>query len=224
MGDLQNSVEISPLVQPQFGNDKRLISLSALQHYAFCPRQCALIHNEQAWAENFLTAQGNALHERVDSSEPEVRKGIRFERTVHVAAEKLGISGILDLVERDLKTGELKPVEYKRGKPKLEPIDEIQLCAQALCLEEMTGQTINEGALWYMQTRHRLPIIFSTELRTKTLATIAEVRSLLNSGTTPLPKYSKRCKACSLIDFCQPQLLERDRSKGYVVGVFGSLL
>ncbi|WGE82230.1 CRISPR-associated protein Cas4 [Actinobacillus equuli subsp. haemolyticus] len=221
MDDLQNSAEILPLVPTALGDDKRLISLSALQHYSFCPRQCALIHNEQAWAENFLTAQGKVLHERVDSSEPEVRKGIRFERTVHVAAENLGISGILDLVERDLKTGELKPVEYKRGKPKLEPIDEIQLCAQALCLEEMTGQTINEGALWYMQTRHRLPIIFSSELRTKTLATIAEVRSLLNSGTTPLPKYSRRCKACSLIDLCQPQLLERDRSKRYVKGVFG---
>ncbi|AGQ37967.1 TPA: CRISPR-associated protein Cas4 [Mannheimia haemolytica] len=220
MDDLQNSTEILPLVQPKFGYDKRSISLSALQHYAFCPRQCALIHNEQVWAENYLTAQGQVLHERVDSGEPETRKGIRFERTVHVAAEKLGISGILDLVERDLKTGELKPVEYKRGKPKPEPMDEIQLCAQALCLEEMTGQTINEGALWYMQTRHRLPITFSTELRTKTLATISEVRSLLNSGTTPLPKYSKRCKACSLIDLCQPQLLDRDRSERYVEEIF----
>lgn len=179
-----------------------------------------MIHNEQAWAENYLTAQGQALHERVDCGEPEVRKGIRFEPTVHVAAEKLGISGILDLVERDLKTGELKPVEYKSGKPKPEPMDEIQLCAQALCLEEMTGQTINEGALWYMQTRHRLPIIFSTELRTKTLVTIAEVRSLLNIGTTPPPEYSKRCKACSLIDLCQPQLLERDRSERYVEEIF----
>lgn len=221
MPHLQNLAETLPLVKAENGYDKRLISLSALQHYAFCPRQCALIHNEQLWAENFLTAQGNALHERVDSGEPETRKGIRFERTVHVCAEKLGISGILDLVERDLKTGELKPVEYKRGKPKLEPIDEIQLCAQALCLEEMTGQTINEGALWYMQTRHRLPIIFSTELRSKTLATIAEVRSLLTNGTTPPAKYTKSCKACSLIDLCQPKLLERDRSKGYVAGVFG---
>lgn len=187
MDDLQNSTEILPLVQPKFGYDKRSISLSALQHYAFCPRQCALIHNEQVWAENYLTAQGQVLHERVDSGEPETRKGIRFERTVHVAAEKLGISGILDLVERDLKTGELKPVEYKRGKPKPEPMDEIQLCAQALCLEEMTGQTINEGALWYMQTRHRLPITFSTELRTKTLATISEVRVTFKqrNNTTP---------------------------------------
>ena len=153
--------------------DTRLIPLSALQHYAFCPRQCALIHNEQAWAENYLTAQGKALHERVDSGEPETRKGVCFERTVHVSAEKLGISGVLDLVEVETKTGRLKPVEYKRGKPKPDPMDKIQLCAQGLCLEEMTGQTVSEGALWYMQTRHRIPIVFSDDLRAQTIATIA---------------------------------------------------
>lgn len=202
------------------GSEQLIVPLSALQHYAFCPRQCALIHNEQAWAENYLTAQGQALHERVDSGEPETRKGVHFERTVHVSAEKLGISGILDLVERDLKTGELKPVEYKRGKPKPEPIDEIQLCAQALCLEEMTGQTINEGALWYMQTRHRVPVVFSNDLRQATLDTIAQVRALLISGKTPLPQYGKHCKACSLVEICQPKLLEKDKSAGYVKGVF----
>ena len=101
--------------------DVRLIPLSALQHYAFCPRQCALIHNEQAWAENYLTAQGKALHERVDSGEPETRKGVRFERTVHVSAEKLGISGVLDLVEVDTKTGRLKPVEYKTRQAQTRP-------------------------------------------------------------------------------------------------------
>ena len=145
--------------------DTRLIPLSALQHYAFCPRQCVLIHNERAWAENYLTAQGKALHERVDSGEPETRKGVRFERTVHVSAEKLGISGVLDLVEVETKTGRLKPVEYKRSKPKPDPMDEIQLCAQGLCLEEMTGQIVSEGALWYMQTRHRVPVVFSDDLR-----------------------------------------------------------
>ena len=201
--------------------DTRLIPLSALQHYAFCPRQCALIHNEQAWAENYLTAQGKALHERVDSGEPETRKGVRFERTVHVSAEKLGISGVLDLVEVDTKTGRLKPVEYKRGKPKPNPMDKIQLCAQGLCLEEMTGQTISEGALWYMQTRHRVPVVFSDDLRLQTLATIAAVRKLLNSGKTPPPDYGKRCKACSLVEICQPALLgKRDRSVGYVAGLF----
>ena len=201
--------------------DTRLIPLSALQHYAFCPRQCALIHNEQAWVENYLTAQGKALHERVDSGEPETRKGVRFERTVHVSAEKLSISGVLDLVEVDTKTGRLKPVEYKRGKPKPDPMDEIQLCAQGLCLEEMTGQTVFEGALWYMQNRHRMPVVFSDGLRAETLDTIAQVRGLLESGITPSPEYGKRCKACSLIEVCQPKLVERDRSVGYVEGVFG---
>ncbi|KPN73637.1 CRISPR-associated protein Cas4 [Neisseria sp. 74A18] len=201
----------------------RSIPLSALQHYAFCPRQCALIHNEQVWAENFLTAQGRALHERVDGGEPETRKGVRFERSVHVSAENLGVHGVLDMVERDIQTGRLKHVEYKRGKPKPEPFDEIQLCAQALCLEEMTGQTVAEGALWYMQTRHRVPVVFSDGLRAQTLAVIVQVRELLASGQTPLPVYGKRCKACSLVEVCQPKLLERDRSVGYVEGLFGEL-
>ena len=199
----------------------RTIPLAALQHYAFCPRQCALIHNEQAWAENFLTAQGRALHERVDGGEPETRKGVRFERSVHVSAEKLGISGVLDMVEHELATGRLKPVEYKRGKPKVGLWDKIQLCAQALCLEEMTGKTVEEGALWYQQTRHREPVVFSGSLRQETLAVIEQVRSLLESGATPPPVYGKHCKACSLVEICQPQLLGKDRSVGYVEGLFG---
>ncbi len=200
--------------------DLPTVPLSALQHYAFCPRQCALIHVEQEWVENFLTAQGRALHERVDSGEPETRKGVRFERSVHVSAEKLGISGIIDMVEREVQTGRLKPVEYKRGKPKPEPFDEIQLCAQALCLEEMSGQTITEGALWYRQTRHRVPVVFSDGLRAETLNVIAQVRELLASGQTPPPVYGKRCKACSLVEICQPTLLERDRSAKYVEELF----
>ena len=196
------------------------IPLSALQHYAFCPRQCALIHNEQAWAENYLTAQGRALHERVDGGEPETRKGVRFELSVHASAEKLGISGVLDMVEHELATGRLKPVEYKRGKPKADNWDKIQLCAQALCLEEMTGKTVTEGALWYQQTRHREPVVFSGSLRQETLAVIEKVRSLLESGATPPPVYGKHCKACSLVEICQPQLMGKDRSTGYVAGLF----
>ena len=199
----------------------RTIPLAALQHYAFCPRQCALIHNEQAWAENFLTAQGRVLHERVDGGEPETRKGVRFERSVHASAEKFGISGVLDMVEHELATGRLKPVEYKRGKPKADNWDKIQLCAQALCLEERTGKTVEEGALWYQQTRHREPVVFSGSLRQETLAVIEKVRSLLESGSTPPPVYGKHCKACSLVEICQPQLLGKDRSVGYVAGLFG---
>ncbi|MCF7521450.1 CRISPR-associated protein Cas4 [Neisseria sp. ZJ106] len=197
-----------------------LIPLSALQHYAFCPRQCALIHNEQAWAENILTAQGNALHERVDSGEPETRKGVRFERSVHVSAECLGLSGILDLVEHDLASGYLKPVEYKRGKPKPTAMDEIQLCAGALCLEEMTGKHIMEGALWYGQTRHRHAVAFSDGLRAQTLDTVRQVQVLLESGSTPPPVYGKHCKACSLLDICRPKLFKSDQSKRYVRELF----
>ena len=198
----------------------RVIPLSALQHYAFCPRQCALIHNEQLWSENFLTAQGRDLHERVDSGVPETRKGVRFERSVHVSSDALGLTGIIDMLERDMVSGSLKPVEYKRGKPKIEHCDEIQLCAQALCLEEMTDTAIEEGALWYMQTRHRHPVIFSDRLRQETKTVIQQVRELLDSGNTPLADYGKHCKACSLLENCQPQLQAKDRSKAYVAMLF----
>lgn len=136
-------------------DDHRKVPLSALQHYAYCPRQCALIHNEQVWAENSFTAEGQLLHQRVDSGVPETRKGIRYERGVMVSAEQLGLTGKLDMVEIDLDTGNQKPVEYKRGKPKVEDWDRIQLCAQALCLEEMRAIRVQEGAIWYWEVRHR---------------------------------------------------------------------
>lgn len=198
----------------------KIIPLSALQHYVFCPRQCALIHNEQAWADNFLTAQGNALHQRVDGGEPETRRGIRYERSVHVCAEVLGLNGILDMVECDVHSGSLKPIEYKRGKPKKHHADEIQLCAGALCLEEMTGQVITEGALWYGQIRHRVTVPFSGSLKNETRAIIAATRQLLTSGITPPPHYGKSCRACSLIEFCQPKLFEKDKSLQYVKDLF----
>lgn len=196
------------------------IKLSALQHYAFCPRQCALIHMEQAWAENFLTAQGRVLHERVDSGEPETRKGIRYERSVHLSSQKFGLTGVADMVECELTTGRLTPVEYKRGKPKPTPIDKVQLCAQALCLEEMTGQIITQGVLWYGQTRHRQVVDFSDDLRQKTYQIIEKVRALLESGTTPAPSYGKQCKACSLLELCEPKLFGKDRSAQYVAKLF----
>ncbi|KDN25755.1 CRISPR-associated protein Cas4 [Moraxella bovoculi 237] len=201
-------------------SDKRLILLSALQHYAFCPRQCALIHNEQAWAENYLTAQGKLLHERVDGGEPETRQGTRFERSVRVLSNTLGISGVLDMVEVS-KNGDMHPVEYKHGKPKPTDMDKIQLCSQAMCLEEMTGRTVASGSLWYGKTRHRLAVVFDDELRAKTLATIDSVRTMLQSGQTPLPIYDKRCKACSLVDICEPKVFGKDKSVGYVAGLFG---
>ena len=200
--------------------DQKLIPLSALQHYAFCPRQCALIHNEQLWAENWLTAQGKVLHQRVDHGAPETRKGVRFERGVLVSAEQLGLTGKLDLVEIHQSTSEMKPVEYKRGTPKKDNWDRIQLCAQGLCLEEMRGQPVMSGALWYWQTRHRDEVFFSDELREETRQVIEKVRQLLVSGQTPKIGYAKKCDSCSLYDLCNPKLLTRDDSEQYVKGIF----
>ena len=200
--------------------DTHLIPLSALQHFAFCPRQCALIHIERAWEDNWLTAQGNKLHKRVDSGEPESRNGVRMERAVLVSAEKLGLTGKLDLVEKDLQSGALTPVEYKRGKAKPGNWDKVQLCAQALCLEEMTNQTIATGYLWYWETRRREEVPFDSALREQTLQVIDEVRALFSSKTLPKPVYEKRCKACSLIELCEPQLVSQDKSAGYVARLF----
>ena len=202
--------------------EPRLIPISALQHYAFCPRQCALIHTEQVWADNFLTAQGNVLHERVDSGEPESRRGIRYERGVQVFAPKIGLVGKLDLVEREQATGKLFPVEYKRGKPKPSDWDEIQLCAQALCLEEMTQQKVEQGALWYHQTRHRHAVHFNEELRKRTLQVVSEVAGLLASGKTPKAIYGKHCLACSLYDLCNPKLMQQDTSTAYTQQLFAT--
>lgn len=203
-------------------NDPRLIPLSALQHYAFCPRQCALIHNGQVWAENELTAQGQLLHQRVDQGAPETRKGIRYERGVQVSAPRLALTGRLDLLEKDLASGVLLPVEYKRGKPKNHDADTIQLCAQALCLEEMTGQSIPRGALWYWEIRRRVDIELDPALRQRTHQVIQQVAALLQSGEIPRGKLGKHCQSCSLCDWCQPEEQALDRSQAYVLGLFSS--
>lgn len=200
--------------------DQKLIPLSALQHYAFCPRQCALIHNDQAWADNYLTATGNLLHKRVDQGEPECRNGTRFERAVSVCAEKLGLTGKLDLVEKDFVTGQLTPVDYKKGKSKPGDWDRVQLCAQVLCLEEMTGQTITEGFLWYWQTRRRERVEVDSTLRERTFEVIDAVKLLFQNNILPKPVYEKKCQACSLIDICNPQLISRDNTADYVATLF----
>lgn len=201
-------------------DDRRLIPLSALQHYVFCPRQCALIHLEQVWADNYLTAHGNQLHERVDQGEPETRKGIRFERGVAVAAPRLGLTGKLDLLEYDRHAGQYTPVEYKRGRPKQDDSDAVQLCAQALCIEEMTAQPVATGALWYWQTRKRVELAIDDALRQKTLAVIADVHMLLKAGDTPQAKWTPACKACSLLDLCHPKLGGVGKTRRYLSELF----
>lgn len=200
--------------------DLKPIPLSALQHYAFCPRQCALIHNHQAWADNWHTAKGNILHERVDSAEPEKRKGIRFERAVYVNAPKLRLVGKLDLLEVELAKGRLTPVEYKKGKAKSDNWDRIQLCAQAMSLEEMMDKQITHGAMWYWQTRRREIVELTSSLRSETLAVITSVAELFDATLLPKAVYGKHCQACSLIDICNPKLSQNDTSQKYVEQLF----
>lgn len=196
------------------------LAISALQHYAYCPRQFALIHIEQAWAENRFTTEGRVLHERVDAGPAEQRRGVRYERAVSLISHTLHLTGRLDLLEiekfEDHPETRYFPVEYKRGKPKLNDWDRIQLSAQALCIEEMRDTTILEGAIWYWEVRRRETVSIDETLRAITLSTIQDARSVLESGMTPPPVNDRRCKACSLIELCGPATFSRDRTTEYV--------
>nr|WP_274705584.1 CRISPR-associated protein Cas4 [Salipiger pentaromativorans] len=196
--------------------------ISALQHWLYCPRQCALIHVERLWAENQLTAEGRVLHARADGGTSDKHKGIRSLRAVALGSERLGLHGVADVVE--LHKGRVYPVEYKRGRPKAHRADEVQLCAQALCLEDMTGQTIPEGALFYGETRRRVVISFDQDLRSLTSSIANEARSALAAGRLPPAHYAAgRCKACSLLSLCRPQVLESPPSvRGWMARALAS--
>ena len=179
------------------------LPLSALQHWLFCPRQCALIHVERVWAENRLTAEGRILHERADEGRPESRDGIRILRAVQIASTWHGLHGVADVVE--MRGGVPYPIEYKRGRPKAHRADEVQLCAQALCLEEMTGHPVPEGALFYGTARRRKVIALDAGLRDLTLTVADEARAAMSTGTLPPPVYEiRRCGACSMLELCRP--------------------
>jgi len=205
-------------------SDDRYLYISALQHYAYCPRQFALIHVEQAWEENYFTAHGQLLHERVDSKESETRKDMRFERSVALKSEKYKIKGRMDLLEVHLQDGKpvkYYPVEYKRGKPKKEDWDKVQLCAQVLCIEEMKDTQIQQAALFYWATRRRLVVDMDNNLRNKTIDYIEKSHEILSKSITPAPTSQKsRCKACSLIDLCEPDSMRVDHSEKYINSLF----
>lgn len=193
-------------------DDDALIPISALQHYLYCPRQCALIHLEQQWAENRHTAEGRLFHQKADAPQAERRKGVRTVTAMPLLDLDLGITGKADVVEFHAEPGgeHAFPVEYKRGRPKGHRADEVQLCAQALCLETMLGQPVNAGALFYGRTRRRKEVVFDEGLRTLTRDVIGRTRAMLDSRATPPAKYEpRRCDACSLIDLCQPKLLSQ---------------
>ncbi len=198
-----------------------LLPLSGIQHFVFCRRQWALIHVEQQWKENVFTAEGRILHKRTDDPLfTETRNGVITARAVPIASYRLGLSGVCDVVEFTESPEGVKlpgkdgsyqpaPVEYKRGKPKRDPCDEAQLCAQAICLEEMLAITIPKGFLYYGETRHRLDIELTVELRQLVHEMSAEMHAYFKRGYTPRVKISKACRSCSLADICLPALQEK---------------
>ena len=193
--------------------DAAFIPLSALQHMLYCPRQCALIHVEQAWAENRFTAEGRVLHEATAEIGHEQRRGVRVVTAMPLVSRRLGVSGIADLVEMHKGAdGAWRPfpVEYKRGKPKAHRADEVQLCAQGMALEEMFGVELTEGALFYGEPRRRAVVSLDADLRELTATTASACRSMIAGGFTPAAVFAKRkCGACSLVDLCQPKRLAR---------------
>ncbi len=187
-----------------------LLPLSALQHLLFCERQCALIHIEGLWAENRLTVEGKHLHVRADSHTAETRGDLRTVRSLAVRSLRLGLVGRADVVEfhvaADGTPASIAPVEYKRGKPKRDDSDRVQLCAQALCLEEMLGRPVVAGALFYGTTRRRLEVAFDAELRETTEQATARLHVLIASGMTPRAPREPKCDSCSLLQLCLPDV------------------
>ena len=182
------------------------IMLSALQHYSYCPRQCALIHQEQTFDDNVHTVRGHLAHERVDSGESGTEYGVRVERSLPLYSEHYGLTGRADAVEF-LEDGTPYPVEYKQGKRQKKAHDDVQLVGQALCLEEMTGMAVPEGAIFHHKSRRRRAVPITPELREVTIDLIAKVRALLESGKMPPPVDERAlCKECSLQDSCQPDI------------------
>lgn len=190
-------------------DDDTLVPISALQHQLFCPRQCALIHVEQQWLEDGATAEGRILHERVDGGGRERRRDVRTVRGLALRSVAHGLIGKADAVELHGRAPGWRPypVEYKRGRPKAHRADEVQLCAQALCLEEMFGTDVSEGALFYGQTRHRTIVAIDADLRALTLCVAGEVRTMLAGGVTPAPVVTPGCRRCSLEPLCRPQAI-----------------
>ncbi|MCI0364744.1 MAG: CRISPR-associated protein Cas4 [Phycisphaerales bacterium] len=208
------------------------LPISALQHLLFCERQCALIHIERLWAENRLTIEGGLLHRKAHDprrASGDRRKDVRSVRGLELVSNRLGVFGVADVVEfrtlvaeaapaassfmmnhGDAAAIEVTPIEYKRGKPKKHDADLVQLCAQALCLEEMLGMAaggIARGAIFYGRTRRHLDVELDSSLRAKTEAATRRLHDLIGGGVTPLAKREKKCDRCSLLHLCLPDAL-----------------
>jgi CRISPR-associated exonuclease Cas4 len=180
------------------------IPISALQHWAYCPRQCGLIHLEQAFAENIHTARGQAVHHLVDEPGYEVRAGVRVERALPIWSERLGLIGKADVVEFHTD-GTAYPVEFKHGRKRQAVHDDLQLAAQALCLSEMLGKPVAHGAIYHASSRRRREVAITPELIRLVEETTVAIRGMLVSGVLPPPVNDGRCRECSLKEICQPE-------------------
>jgi CRISPR-associated exonuclease Cas4 len=216
-----------------------LVQLSGLQHLVFCERQCALIHIENVWADNALTVQGEHLHDKVHEAgdRTESRGDLRIARGLPLRSLRLGLSGIADVVEfhrvseGGIQIADIRglwkpfPVEYKRGRPKRDRCDEVQICAQAICLEEMLSVEIPEGALFYGATRHRYDVSFDTALRAETKHAASRLHELIRSGKTPPAVREAKCDHCSLLEICMPEVAAKSHlAKSYLDSAIRKLL
>jgi CRISPR-associated exonuclease Cas4 len=189
------------------------IPLSALQRWAYCPRQCGLIHLEQAFADNIHTARGQAVHHLVDTPGYEIKSGVRVERALPLWSDRLNLIGKADLVEFH-PDGTVFPVEFKHGAKRQKLHDDLQLAAQAMCLEDMLGRPVPKGAIFHATSHRRREVAITPELRRLVVETAESIRAMLASGKLPPPVNDARCKECSLKEICQPEALaERGRLK-----------
>lgn len=203
------------------------LPLSALQHWAYCPRQCGFIHLEQVFDDNLHTLRGNAVHRQVDQPGVDSAKGLRVERALPLWHDTLSLAGKADVVEFST-LGDPYPVEYKHGSRNkaaaIAACDDLQLAAQALCLESMTGRTVAEGAIYYASSRRRRAVPITASLRQQVVDTVSAVRNMLNEGRLPLPlsgpEAAQRCKACSLLDRCQPLAAHCDPLRAQQIHLF----
>lgn len=200
-------------------SDTDPIIISALEHWSYCPRQCALIHVEQTFDENLYTLRGRAVHKQVDEVESVFERGVRVERALPIRNRRLGLVGKADVVELH---GEVPyPVEYKHGSRRQREHDDLQLCAQAMCLEDMTGQAVPRGAIFHYKSRRRREVIFTPTLRRQVEEAVTAIRSLLAEKKLPPPVNDRRCEKCSLKEACMPQVTEsRNREKRLLANLF----
>lgn len=190
--------------------EQQLLPISALQHLIFCERQCALIHVEQLWSENVFTVEGRQLHDKAHDGTTDSRGDLRITRSLWLKSHRLGLIGQADVVEFSCD-GRVTPVEYKRGKPKKDDSDRVQLCAQAICLEEMLDITIPAGALFYGTRKRRTEVLFDDDLRQKTEEVTRRLRQMIDRRETPPAKREKKCEKCSLLQLCMPDAMRSEK-------------